>query len=164
MRTIETRRTVPHSAAEMLALVGDVGRYPEFVPMCEGMVIRERKVAKDVETILCDMTVGYQLFRETFTSRVRVDRPGSKVLVDYLDGPFRHLENTWTFTDQGAGACEVHFYLEYELKSLALQLIVGSVFDKAFAKLTEAFETRADVVYGKKKVAAKAKVAKRKLA
>ena len=151
MRTIETSRPVPHSAAEMFDLVADVARYPEFVPMCEGMVIRERKSAKGIETVFCDMTVGYQMFRETFTSRVKLDRANLKVLVEYLDGPFRHLENTWDFKETGPSACEVHFYLEYELKSLALQLIVGTVFDKAFAKLTGAFEARADAVYGTKK-------------
>ena len=155
MRIIETSRPVAHTAPEMFDLVADVGRYPEFVPMCDGMVIRERRISGGIETVLCDMTVGYQVFRETFTSRVKLDRSSLKVLVDYLDGPFRHLENTWTFNETGKGQCQVEFYLEYELKSLALQLIVGSVFDKAFAKLTEAFEARADAVYGKKKLAAK---------
>ncbi len=149
MRKFETRRTVAHSAEDMFALVADVERYPEFVPLCEALKVRSRTAKDGSEVLVADMTAAYKMFRETFTSRVTLDRENREILVEYLSGPFRHLENRWRFNPLGAGRSEIDFYLEYEFRSRTLQMLMGAMFDAAFSRFAEAFEKRADVVYGK---------------
>ena len=150
MRTFQTTRHVAHSAQEMFALVADVERYPEFVPLCSAIRLRGREEKDGHEVIVADMTVAYKLLRETFTSRVTLDRETPQILVEYLDGPFTHLENKWTFRDTGEGRSDIEFYLAYEFKSRSLQMLMGAMFDQAFRRFAEAFEERADVVYGRK--------------
>jgi coenzyme Q-binding protein COQ10 len=140
-------RRVRHKAVEMFDLVADVERYPEFVPLCKGLRVRSRRQEPDGrETLVADMTVGYKLIRETFTSRVTLDKPHLKVKVEYIDGPFSRLENVWTFEDQGDGS-RVGFFIDYEFKSRTLGALMGSMFDAAFRKFAGAFERRADLVY-----------------
>ena len=147
MPTFRSTRQVKHSAAEMFALVADVERYPEFVPLCESLrVVRRAKSGEGIETIVAAMSVGYKAIRESFTSRVELDHPRLRIDVEYVDGPFKYLENRWTFRDVPGGS-EVGFYINYEFKSFALGILMGAVFDKAFRKFAEAFEERADFVY-----------------
>jgi coenzyme Q-binding protein COQ10 len=150
MPTFRTSRRVRHSAAHMFDLVADVERYPEFLPLCEGLKVLRRTTDEDGrEVLVADMTVGYRAIHETFTSRVTLDRPGSKILVEYINGPFRQLENRWTFKDDEAGGgSTVEFFIAYEFRSRTLGLLMGAMFDKAFRKFAEAFEERANSVYG----------------
>lgn len=149
MREFRTKRRVRHTAGDMFDLVADVERYPEFVPLCQSLRVRDRKQDGEKETIIASMTVAYKMFNETFTSRVTLDRPNLRILVEYIDGPFRKMDNRWTFRPVGEDASEVEFYLGYELKSRTLQMVVGGVFDAAFSRFAQAFERRADVVYGR---------------
>ena len=149
MPSFSSTHRVNHSAADMFNLVSDVERYPEFVPLCQALHVRGRKdLGEGREVLIADMTVSYKLFRETFTSRVELRPDENKILVEYLDGPFRHLENTWTFTESGDGACDVGFFITYEFKSRTLGSLMGVMFDRAFRKFSSAFEARADEVYG----------------
>ena len=147
MRTFTTRRTVKHSADEMYNLVADVERYPAFVPLCRDLRVRERKIEDGREVLIADMTVAYKMFSESFTSRVTLDKPNRTIFVEYLDGPFRAMENRWRFRDLAEGRSEVEFYIAYAFKSFALDMLVGSVFDKVYRRMVEAFETRANAVY-----------------
>jgi coenzyme Q-binding protein COQ10 len=150
MPRISNKRRVSHSASQMFDLVADVERYPEFVPLCQSLKIRQRKAKPNgTEIVVADMTVSFKLVKETFTSEVVLDRPNLKIAVRYLRGPFSSLENRWTFEPIGEGACDVTFYLTYEFKSRMLALLMGSVFDAAFARFSAAFEKRADAIYGK---------------
>jgi coenzyme Q-binding protein COQ10 len=144
-------RCVRHRAEQMFDLVAEVDRYPEFVPLCKGLRVRSRKVDDGGrETLVAGMTVGYKLIRETFTSRVTLDKPGLKVRVEYIDGPFSHLENIWTFKDEvGGESSRVGFFIDYEFKSRTLGALMGSMFDVAFRKFARAFEQRADAIYGR---------------
>ncbi|WP_230532631.1 type II toxin-antitoxin system RatA family toxin [Microvirga roseola] len=149
MPTFRTTRIVKHTPAQMFALVADVERYPEFLPLCEDLrIIRRVQSGEGIEILVANMTVGYKAIRESFTSRVTLDDPRRKIQVEYVDGPFKYLENRWTFRDAPGGGCEVEFYINYEFKSFALGILMGSVFDRAFRKFAEAFEERADIVYG----------------
>ncbi len=132
----------------MFDLVADIESYPEFVPLCLSLKVRQRMEIQGVVTKVADMTVGYRAIRETFTSRVACDAGRREILVAYIDGPFRHLENRWRFRDQAPGVCIIEFEIHYEFKSRALALLMGGMFDKAFRKFSEAFERRADIVYG----------------
>jgi coenzyme Q-binding protein COQ10 len=146
-----SKRRVAHRADEMFDLVADVERYPEFVPLCEALKVRQRRQNADgTETIVADMTVSFKLVKETFTSEVTLDRGGRKIDVRYLRGPFSNLENRWTFEPRGEQACDVGFFIAYEFKSRILAMLMGTMFDAAFAKFSAAFEKRADVIYGKK--------------
>jgi coenzyme Q-binding protein COQ10 len=149
MPKFSSRRRVKHSAPKMFDLVADVDRYPEFVPLCSGMKVRQRTPKEDgTEIVICEMTVSFKLVRETFTTRVTMDRANLKILVEYLRGPFRNLENRWTFEPKSDDACDVGFYLSYEFKSRMLALLMGTMFDTAFQRFAAAFEKRADSVYG----------------
>ena len=133
----------------MFALVADVERYPEFVPLCRSLHVRSRsKNADGKEVLIADMTVAYKVFRETFTSRVTLNPEALSILVEYLDGPFKHLENRWHFLPLDDDASEVDFFLSYEFKSRTLQRLMGAVFDSAFSRFVNAFEARADEIYG----------------
>ena len=151
MPRFSSKRRVPHSAEQMFDLVADVERYPEFVPLCHSLSVRQRTRRPDgTEVVVADMTVSFKLVRESFTSQVTLDRPNLKILVEYLRGPFKNLENRWTFEPKGEDACEVGFYLAYEFRSRMLATLMGAMFDTAFARFSSAFEKRADVIYGKR--------------
>jgi coenzyme Q-binding protein COQ10 len=94
------------------------------------------------------MTVAYKFLRETFASRVTLDRPRLSITVEYLEGPFSKLDNRWHFKPLGENACEVQFFIAYEFRSRALAMLMGAMFDAAFRRFAEAFEQRADEVYG----------------
>jgi coenzyme Q-binding protein COQ10 len=150
MPTFSSKRRVNHSASQMFDLVADVERYPEFVPLCQSLRIRQRTPQADgTEIVVADMTVSFKLVKESFTSRVTLDRAKLQIRVEYLRGPFSNLENRWTFEPRGEGACDVTFYLAYEFKSRMLALLMGSMFDAAFRRFAAAFEKRADAIYGK---------------
>jgi coenzyme Q-binding protein COQ10 len=147
------RRRVQHRAEQMFDLVADVERYPEFVPLCQALKVRQRKKNPDgTETIVADMTVSFKLVKENFTSEVTLDREHLKILVRYLKGPFSNLENRWTFEPKGEEACDVGFFIAYEFKSRMFATLMGAMFDAAFGRFSAAFEKRADVVYGKRVV------------
>jgi coenzyme Q-binding protein COQ10 len=148
MPQFSTTRAVKHSAGEMFDLVADVERYPQFVPLCRSLKVRSRGSGPEgVEVLVADMTVAYKFIREAFTSRVTLDRPNLSILVEYLEGPFRNLENRWTLHPTGAQTCAVEFFIAYEFKSRALGLLMGTMFDAAFRRFAIAFERRADRVY-----------------
>ena len=147
MPSYETTRHVPFSAAQMFAVVADVERYPQFLPLCESLTARSRE-ERDGETVLvATMSIGYGAIRESFTSRVTLRPARNEIAVAYLDGPFTHLDNRWRFRDVPGGS-EVDFYIDYTFRSRMLGLVMGAVFDKAVRKYTLAFEERARTIYG----------------
>ncbi|MGN6284738.1 MAG: type II toxin-antitoxin system RatA family toxin [Afipia sp.] len=149
MPQFSNKRRVRHSADKMFDLVADVERYPEFVPLCQSLKIRQRTSNPDgSEVIIADMTVSFQLVRESFTSRVTLDKPNLRILVEYLKGPFSKLENRWTFESKSENACDVGFFIAYEFKSRMLAVLMGAMFDAAFQRFAAAFEKRADAIYG----------------
>ena len=149
MREFRTTRRVFHSAARMFQLVADVERYPEFLPLCTRLAVTDRRAGEDgSEIVLADMTAAYNAIEESFTSRVTLLPAKNEILVEYVDGPFRHLENRWTFRPLDDGACLIEFFIAYEFRSLALQVLAGAVFDRAFRKFVSAFEERADSLRG----------------
>jgi coenzyme Q-binding protein COQ10 len=153
MQRFSNKRRVQHRAGQMFDLVADVERYPQFVPLCQALKIRQRRKNPDgTETIVADMTVSFKLVKETFTSEVTLDRANLKILVRYLKGPFSNLENRWTFEPKGEEVCDVGFFIAYEFKSKMLATLMGAMFDAAFARFSAAFEKRADMVYGKRAV------------
>lgn len=147
MPQFETLRPVRHTPEQMFALVADIGRYPEFLPLCEALVIRSQREREGKVLMVADMTVGYKAIRETFTTQVLLLKETLTIEVKYIDGPFRYLENRWRFEPDGQGGCSVHFYIDYEFKSRILGAVMGAMFDRAFRMFTDAFEKRAAEIY-----------------
>ncbi len=149
MPHFETTRRVPYSAAEMYAIASDVERYPEFLPLCTGLKILTRDAVADGEDLTAKMSAGYKSITESFSTSVHL-RPASNAIdARYLDGPFSRLENRWRFKDHADGrGCDVNFFIAYEFRSPILAVLAGSVFDQAFRKFSEAFEMRAQKIYG----------------
>ena len=151
MPSFRTTRRVAHAPQEMFDLVADVERYPDFLPLCTGMrVLRRTADDAGTETLVAEMSVGYRSIAERFTTKVVVDRSALDIHVSYINGPFRYLENRWEFRPDQAG-CAVQFAIDYEFRSIALGLLMGAMFDRAFRKFTDAFESRADDVYGRER-------------
>jgi coenzyme Q-binding protein COQ10 len=142
----------------MFDLVADVEPYPDFLPLCTGLRIRKRQQDQQGrEVLIADMSVGYKAIRETFTSKVTLDRSKKEILVEYVDGPFERLINRWTFSDEAEPQegkrtkSRVDFFIDYEFRNRMLGMLMGVMFDSAFRKFAEAFEQRADVIYRIKK-------------
>jgi coenzyme Q-binding protein COQ10 len=149
MPRFHTSRIVSHPASAMFNLVADVESYPKFLPLCRDLKVRRRSLLADGrEVLIAEMQVGYKAVRESFTSRVTLDRDRREILVEYISGPFRHLENHWKFKEICFDSSDVEFDIAYEFKSRAFALLVGGVFEAAFRRFAEAFESRADLVYG----------------
>ncbi|MGB8068721.1 MAG: type II toxin-antitoxin system RatA family toxin [Pseudolabrys sp.] len=149
MPQFSTKRRVRHAATDMFDLVADVEKYPQFVPLCSALTVKTR-AEKDGRTVLvADMTVAYKVIRETFTSRVTLDRQSLTILVEYLDGPFKRMQNRWTFYSVETKVCDVEFFIDYEFRSRTLAMLIGAMFDAAFRRFAVAFEQRADEIYGR---------------
>ena len=151
MPQFSKRQRVRHSAAEMFDLVADAEKYPEFVPLCDRLRIKSRtQKGASITVLVADMTVAYKMIRQTFTSRVTLDRPNLKILVEYVDGPFKHMQNRWAFHLVGEHACDIDFFIDYEFRSRTLGILMGTLFDTVFRRMASAFEQRADTVYGRR--------------
>lgn len=139
----ETRR-LPYSCEQMFDLVADVGRYGEFLPW----VVATRVRSDSELEMTADMLVGFKAIREKFTSRVTKDRP-NRIDVHYLDGPLRDLDNSWVFRPTEDGGCEIDFCVQFTFRNAVFEALAGQYFDRAFRKMVEAFEKRADDLYGR---------------
>ena len=146
MPSFETTRRVPFTPEQMFDVVADVEAYPQFLPLCESLTVRSREDKDGGTVLVATMGVGYKAVHESFTTRVTLRPAERRIVVEYLDGPFRHLENLWRFEPTADGS-DVQFFIAYEFRSAPLQLLMGTLFDKAFRKFAEAFEERARSLY-----------------
>ena len=146
MPTHTEKRIMPYTAKQMYDLVADVETYPDFLPWCAAT--RIRKVIKDShKTIIeADLIIAFKVFRERFGSRVTLKAEKFSIDVEYLDGPFKYLNNHWIFRDVDGG-CEADFFVDFEFKSRVLQALIGVVFNEAMQRIVKAFEMRADDLY-----------------
>lgn len=147
MPTHAEKRVMPYSAQQMYDLIADVDAYPQFLPWCSAARIRKRTPRGDIEVVDAELVISFKVFRERFGSRVTLMPKDQKIDVEYLDGPFKYLNNHWSFEDC-EGGCEVDFFVDFEFKSKILQTIIGVVFGEAMQRIVGAFEARAKVLYG----------------
>lgn len=143
MPTHAEQRILPYTPEQMFDLVADVEKYPQFLPWCSACRIRKR----EGNVILADLAIGYKMLKEKFTSRVDLQRP-HHIRVDYLDGPLKHLSNTWDFYPTDDGGCLIDFYVDFEFRSRILQRLMEMFFNEAVKRMVTAFETRAGEIYG----------------
>jgi len=131
----------------MFDLVCDVEHYPEFVPLCQSLTVMSTRERDGKKLLMAQMTMAYQMLSETFTTQVLMKSDELEIDVKYIEGPFRHLDNTWKFETLSENECRVHFMIDYELRSKMLAIAAGTVFEMAFARFVSAFEKRADEIY-----------------
>jgi coenzyme Q-binding protein COQ10 len=142
MPTHTEHRVLPYTPEQMCALVADIERYPEFLPWCVAARIRERRA----DFVSADLVIGFKMFRERFTSNVKLDPPG-RIDVTYVEGPFRYLNNSWLF-ERVPGGCRIDFFVDFEFKSRVLQKVIEVLFSEAVRRMVAAFEGRARQLYG----------------
>jgi coenzyme Q-binding protein COQ10 len=147
MKVHSEQKILPFKPDEIFELVGDVAKYPEFLPWCTGARIREKQTTSTGETMIADLMIGFKMVREKFTSRVTLDRPSRRIDVNYLQGPFKTLKNHWTFSATQNGHCQIDFHLEFEFSSVLLQKLIGVLFHEAVRRMVAAFEARAYQLY-----------------
>ncbi|GAA4258185.1 type II toxin-antitoxin system RatA family toxin [Azospirillum formosense] len=143
MPTHAEKKVLPYTPEQMYRLVADVEKYPEFLPWCLAARIRRR----EGDVMFADLVIGFKMVRERFTSRVELDEAGRRINVQYTEGPFQYLNNHWIFTPHEGGVC-VDFYVDFEFRSKMLQKIMGVLFNEAVRRMVQAFETRANQLYG----------------
>jgi coenzyme Q-binding protein COQ10 len=141
-RHTETRN-LPYTPEQMFDLVADVRRYQEFLPWVAATRIRSDSEA----LMIADLVVGFKSLKETFTSRVEKHRPHD-IIVDYLEGPLKHLNNSWKFRADGKGGTDIDFRVDFAFRSRIFEAIAGQMFDRALRRMIGAFETRAHALYG----------------
>ena len=142
MPTHAERRFLPYTPEQLYKLVADVERYPEFLPWCIAVRVRNR----EGNTLVADLVIGFKMVREKFTSRVTLSPP-HRVDVAYTHGPLRHLNNHWIF-EEAPGGSVIDFFIDFEFRSQILQKVMGALFNEAVKRMVAAFETRAHALYG----------------
>jgi coenzyme Q-binding protein COQ10 len=142
MPTHSETRVIPYRPDQLFDLVADCAKYPQFLPWCVGARVRSRTADEQ----LVDLTIGFGPFRESFASRVAMERPG-RIVVRYENGPFKYLKNQWLFRPHAKG-CEVEFFVDFDFRSRLLQAAIGAVFHEAVRRMVQAFIKRAQTVYG----------------
>ena len=143
MPTHAEKRILRYTPDQLFQLVADVRRYPEFLPWCVGA----RVIFSSETALVADLTIGFKMFRESFRSEVTLDRP-NHVHVQYLNGPFRYLNNHWRFIPHPQGT-QLEFFVDFEFRSRLLQAVIGTVFNEAVRLMVRAFERRAMQLYGR---------------
>ncbi len=141
------RRLVAHPPQKLYDLVSDIESYPQFLPWVMGVRVRSRGTAGDNQVIVADVLISYKMFRETFRSSVTLNPEHRTIDVDYVNGPFKHLDNHWRFKPTPEGT-EVDFAVDFEFRSRVMEKMVTGMFDKAVHKIVTAFFERADELYG----------------
>ena len=141
-RHTETKH-LPYAPEQLFELVADVGRYDEFLPWMVAVRIRS---SSETETV-ADLVVGFNAFKERFTSRVLKERP-RRICVDYVEGPLKYLHNEWVFEAAPDGGTNVRFCVDFAFKSRLFESLAGAMFDRALRRMISAFEERAAALYG----------------
>jgi coenzyme Q-binding protein COQ10 len=136
------RRFLPYTPDQLFDLVADVKRYDEFLPWVSAVRVRSSSETE----MVADLIVGFGAFRERFTSRVTKQRP-SQIEVDYVEGPLKFLHNEWRF-EPAEGGTNLGFTVDFAFKNRIFEAVAGQVFDRALRKMTNAFEERANALYG----------------
>jgi coenzyme Q-binding protein COQ10 len=134
---------LPYTPEHLFDLVADVDLYDEFLPWVVAVRVRS---SSETETV-ADLVVGFNAFKERFTSRVVKQRP-DRICVDYVDGPLKYLHNEWRFERADDGGTNVHFSVDFAFRSRLFEALAGTMFDRALRRMTGAFEQRAAALYG----------------
>jgi coenzyme Q-binding protein COQ10 len=148
-------KLLPFTPDQLFQLVGDVDRYPDFVPWITAMrTWNARRLGQGIEAVDAEAGVGFKFLKERFSTRVRRDAQNRQIDVSLLSGPFRKLANRWQFVDAGHGCTRVEFDIDFEFKNRLLSALLTANFGHAVDRLMACFEARAEALYGKPAAAA----------
>ena len=136
------KKTIPCSKENLIKMVLDIEKYPEFVPWCIEGKIEEKNESPDLITFKGDLKVGKSILNETFSSHVSYYKEKDKIIVTNLDGPLKHLKNEWTFKEINNGT-QLEFFIDFELKNPVLNSIMKKSFELGLNKIAKSFEQRA---------------------
>jgi coenzyme Q-binding protein COQ10 len=146
MPSTSIKKQIPCSKENLIKMVLDIEKYPEFVPWClNGKIYSTKDKGNKIE-IIADLTIGKNFFKETYKSFIIYDKILDLILVNNMEGPLKHLENKWLFKEVGNNS-EVDFHVNFELKNKVLNLILAKSFDFAIKRIAEAFEQRATKLF-----------------
>ena len=132
-----------YSAEQMFALVERVEDYPKFLSWCGGVDVRQRDPSKLVATLI----INYHGVKQSFTTE-NLNSPPTSMKMKLIEGPFKHLDGSWTFKPLRDNACKIEFDLHYEFSSKLLEKIIGPVFNMIANSFVDSFCKRAETVYG----------------
>ena len=142
MPSASIKKEIPCSKEDLIKMVMDIEKYPEFIPWClNGKIHTINDKGNKIE-IIADLTIGKNFLNETYKSLVIYEKSSDTISVSNIDGPLKHLENKWFFKEKGNNS-EVDFYIDFELKNKILNLLVIKFFDRGLKKIADAFEIRA---------------------
>ena len=148
MPTASITKKIPCSKKNLIDMVLDIEKYPEFVPWCLGGKIHTNIDKGSTLEITADLTIGKSFFSETYKSFVIYDKSADTLHVTNIGGPLNHLENKWTFRQTGDSS-EVDFYVDFELKNKILNVLMIKTFDLGLKKIADAFEQRANELFNR---------------
>ena len=137
------KKHLPYSPEQLFDLVADIARYDEFLPWVVAVRVRSSSATETV----ADLVVGFNAFKERFTSRVVKERP-NRICVDYVEGPLKYLHNEWKFEPVADGGTNLCFSVDFAFRSRIFEALAGQMFDRALRRMTRAFEERAAALYG----------------
>ena len=142
MPSASITKDIPCSKENLIKMVLDIEKYPEFIPWCLNGKIHSKITKEDKIEITADLTIGKNFFNETYKSMVVYDKTSDLIHVTNINGPLKHLENRWYFKQKGKNS-EVDFHIDFELKNKILNTLMSKSFDIGLKKIAEAFEKRA---------------------
>ena len=148
MPKASVKKLIECKKEQLINLVLDIEKYPEFVPFCMGAKIYEKKVQGNLLLIVGDLTIGKGPFKDTYKSDVKYNKKEDSIFVTNLDGPLKHLENTWHFKEKN-NVTEILFEVDFELKNEFLNIVMTKSFQFALDKIAEAFQKRAEELFKK---------------
>ena len=148
MPSASIKKEIPCSKENLIKMVLDIEKYPEFVPWCLGGKIHSKNVKENKLEITADLTIGKSFFNETYKSFVIYEKSTDSIHVTNMDGPLKYLENKWFFKKKGENS-EIDFHVDFELKNNILNILMVKSFDKGLKKIADAFENRAMELFKK---------------
>ena len=148
MPKASVKRLIECKKEQLIDLVLDIEKYPQFVPFCLGSKIYEKKEKGDLLLIIADLTIGKGPFKDTYKSDVKFNKKEDSIYVTNLDGPLKHLENKWQFKEENK-VTEVSFDVDFELKNDFLNIVMTKSFQFGLDKIADAFQKRAEELFGK---------------
>ena len=145
------KKIVNFTAKQMYELVADIDNYREFLPWCnDSKIIEVTNIDNEKKTLIADLEIGYKDLVYTYRSNVLLNNQELTIKVDFIHGPFKNLDNSWIFKKIDDQSCEIEFFIDFELNVGVLNLLISKFFDKAFKKMVNSFENRANQIYDSK--------------
>ena len=139
------KRLIECKKEDLISLVLDIEKYPEFVPFCFDAKIYEKKDLNNQVLIIADLTIGKGPFKDTYKSDVRYDKKNHSIYVTNLNGPLKYLKNRWHFIQIGKKT-EISFDVDFELENKFLNTVMAKSFNYGLSKIADAFEERANIL------------------